>query len=514
MTAWITRTAVALVCTLPSLVVADEFSFQDVIDKAEALAAKSWQAPPQVPRFLQELSYQDYQGIRFKPERTLWLDGDSQFGVMLIPPGLFYHHAVRINVIDGDQTEPFNFDKSLFDYPNAELEKLVPADLGYAGFKLTFPFTEPDAANQFLVFAGASYYRAVGRDNNFGLSGRGIAVNTGLPSGEEFPAFVEFWLEKPDADADSLTFYGMLDGRSLTGAYRLEVRPGDETGLEVSSVLFPRQDIQLAGVAPLTSMFYYGENTLRPDGEWRPEVHDSDGLLVHDGATDEWLWRPLNNPTTRAVDYYATQNLRGFGLLKRDAEFRSYMDPEAAYSTRPSAWIEPEGDWGKGHVVLTQLPTPDETNDNIVAFWTPDQGLPEQGPHRFSYTARFGMADLTGNPMGQVVDNFLGDGTRVGGGDVEGAVRVITDFAGGPLAERAAEAPVAAEVVALEDGELVEHFVEYVPALERWRLSMLVKPARDRPLSVRAFLREGEERLSETWTYQLAPGSDVLNVIN
>src|SRR5690606_12167687 len=216
MTAWITRTAVTLACTLPCLVTADEFSFQDVIDKAEALAAKSWQAPPQVPRFLQELSYHDYQGIRFKPERTLWLDGDSQFGVMLIPPGLFYHHAVRINVIDGDQTEPLNFDKSLFDYPNAELEKLVPADLVYAGFKLTFAFTEPDAADEVLGFPGAGDYRAVGRDRTVGRSGRGIEVNAGLPGGEEFPAFVEFCLEQPDAVADSLTFYGLLDGRSQT----------------------------------------------------------------------------------------------------------------------------------------------------------------------------------------------------------------------------------------------------------------------------------------------------------
>ena len=499
---------------LPLTAAAEEFDFQSVIDKAETLAGSAWQAPPQIPRFLQELSYHDYQSIRFKPESSLWRDEQLPFNLMLIPPGLFYHHAVTINVIQDGEAQPLAFDKTRFTYPNSEVEKLMPPDLGFAGFKLTFPFAAPDAQNQFLVFAGASYYRAVGRDNNFGLSGRGIAVNTGLPSGEEFPSFVEFWLEKPAAESDSMTFYGLLDGRSLAGAYKFTVTPGDETAMKVESVLFPRQGIALTGIAPLTSMFYYGENTLRPHGEWRPEVHDSDGLLVHDGATDEWLWRPLNNPTTLTMDYYATQNLRGFGLLQRDAEFRSYMDPEAAYSTRPSAWIEPEGDWGKGHVVLTQLPTPDETNDNIVAFWTPDQGLPEQGPHRFSYTAHFGMADLTGNPMAQAVDSFLGDGTRVGGGDVDGAVRVITDFAGGPLAERTAEAPVAAEVVALEDGELVEHFVEYVPALERWRLSMLVKPAGDRPLSVRAFLREGEERLSETWTYQLAPGSDVLNVIH
>ncbi|WP_221627221.1 glucan biosynthesis protein G [Halopseudomonas xiamenensis] len=513
MTMDLKRLVYPLLCLLPMTAWAEPFDFQTVVDKAERLAGSDWQAPEQVPRFLQELSYHDYQGIRFKPESSLWREEGAAFNLMLIPPGLFYQHAVDIHIVDGDQAEPLSFDKNQFSYPNSEIEKLLPVDLGYAGFKLTFPFSAPDVQNQFLVFAGASYYRAVGRHNNFGLSGRGVAVNTGLPSGEEFPAFVEFWLEKPKADAKSFTFYGLLDGKSLAGAYQFEVTPGDETVLEVKSVLFPRQRIELAGVAPLTSMFYYGENTLRPDGEWRPEVHDSDGLLVHDGSSDEWLWRPLNNPAALSMDYFATQQLKGFGLLQRDTGFASYMDPEAHYGTRPSAWVEPSGDWGKGHVVLTQLPTPDETNDNIVAFWTPEGKLQDQQSYSYAYRVRFGNAELARNPMAQAVDSFLGDGTRIGGGNAKGAVRVIVDFAGGPLDKLAADAPVAGQVTALEEGELLEHFVEYIPALERWRLSMLVRPAANRPLSIRAFLHEGEQTLSETWTYQLMPDSDVLKVI-
>lgn len=513
MTSWIKPLAGTLVCLLPWCAQAETFSFQTVVDKAGELASRSWQAPAQVPRFMQQLSYPDYQGIRFKPEHSLWGDQETPFGVMLTPPGLFYHHAVALNIVEGDQVEPLLFDKTLFSYPNSELERLVPADLGYAGFRLTFPFAEPEVANQFLVFAGASYYRAVGRHNNFGLSGRGIAVNTGLPSGEEFPSFVEFWLRKPEPGATSITLYGLLDGKSLTGAYQFDITPGDETLLQVRSVLFPREDIELIGVAPLTSMFYYGENTLRPYGEWRPEVHDSDGLLIHDGASNEWLWRPLNNPAALSMDYFATGQVRGFGLLQRDADFRSYMDAEAGYGTRPSAWVEPQEDWGRGHVVLTQLPTPDETNDNIVAFWTPAEPLPGSQPREFNYQVRFGSAALTANPMAQAVDSFLGDGTRVGGGDAQGAVRVIVDFAGGPLAGRAADAQVTARVTAMEEGEVLEHFVEYVAALQRWRLSMLLRPAPSRPLSVRAFLQEGDDALSETWSYQLLPGGDVLQVL-
>ena len=502
-----------VLCLLPMAVPAAEFGFQEVIDKAQALAQEAWQEPERVPRFLQELSYQDYQGIRFNPEGSAWRGEQTPFNVMLIPPGLYYQHTVGINIIEGGKAEPLAFDKAQFSYPNSEIEKLMPADAGFAGFKLTFPFGAPDVQNQFLVFAGASYYRAVGQSNNFGLSGRGMAVNTGLPSGEEFPEFVEFWLNKPGPKAKSMTFYGLLDSKSLAGAYKFTVTPGAATALKVESVLFPRQTLELAGVAPLTSMFYYGQNTLRPGGEWRPEVHDSDGLLIHDGGTGEWLWRPLNNPAALAMDYFAVQNLKGFGLLQRDTDFRSYMDPEAGYGTRPSAWIEPGEGWDKGHVVLTQLPTPDETNDNIVAFWTPEAKLQAENEYRFAYTAYFGAADLPASPMAQAVDTFLGDGKRIGGGNQHGAVRVIVDFAGGPLADQPEDAPIAAEVTALEDGELLEQYVEYLPELKRWRLSLLLRPAAGRPLSVRAFLREGEATLSETWTYQLAPDSDVLKVI-
>ncbi len=355
-----------------------------VVSKAEALAQEKYKAPPEIPRYLQDLTYDQYQGIRFKPESSLWQKTDSDFKVMLVPPGLFYTYPVKINIISDGESSALPFNKSSFDYPNSEVEQQIPADLGYAGFKVTFPLEGEESQNQFLVFAGASYYRAVSRDTNFGLSGRGLAVNTGLPGGEEFPAFTEYWLETPKAGDSSFTFHALLDGPSLTGAYQYTVTPGDQTTIEVKSVVFPRKSVELIGFAPLTSMFYYGENTFKPHGEWRPQVHDSDGLLIEDGESGEWLWRPLLNPASLTTDYFATNNVRGFGLIQRDDSFTQYMDKEARYDTRPSAWIEPVGDWGKGNVVLVQLPTPDETNDNIVAFWQPEQRIEPGTPLHFA----------------------------------------------------------------------------------------------------------------------------------
>jgi glucans biosynthesis protein len=482
-----------------------------VVAKAESLARENYQAPTEIPRFLRDLSYDQYQGIRFKPESSLWQDASSDFKVMLVPPGLFYTHPVKINIVADGEIKPLAFNKSSFTFPNSEVEQEIPADLGYAGFKLTYPLEGKDTQNQFLVFAGASYYRAVSRDTNFGISGRGLAVNTGLPGGEEFPEFTEYWLETPKAEATSFTFHALLDSPSMTGAYEFTVTPGDKTTLQVKSVVFLRTDVELLGLAPLTSMFYYGENTFRPHGEWRPEVHDSDGLLIHDGASDEWLWRPLINPTSLTTDYFATENVRGFGLIQRDDTFTQYMDKEARYDTRPSAWVEPEGDWGKGNVVLVQLPTPNETNDNIVAFWQPTKTLSPGEPQHFAYTTTFGNQHIPAEPLARSLATFVGDGSRVGGGDQEDAVRVIVDFAGQALDKLGAEAPIVASVTGLEDSEVLGHFVEYIEPLKQWRLSILARPANDKPLALRGYLQHEGSPLTETWTYQLPRDTGLLS---
>ncbi|MBU2955582.1 glucan biosynthesis protein G [Marinobacter sp. F3R08] len=492
---------------LPSL--ASAFDFEEVIEKAEALSRESYQSPSQAPDFLRNLDYPAYQSIRFKPEESLWHSGQSPFQVMMIPQGNFYAHPVKLHEIDGSGVKPVAFDKTDFDYPNPELEKRIPADLGYAGIKLTFPLDGDDAQNQFMVFGGASYFRAVGKGQQFGLSGRGIAVDTGLPSGEEFPTFTEIWLERPAADSKSMVVYGLLDGPSLTGAYRFVIQPGENTQVRVTSELFFRDDIQQLGLAPLTSMFYYGENTVRPEGEWRPQVHDSDGLLVHDGQSGEWLWRPLVNPSQLQLSFHEVDKLNGFGLIQRDQAFHKFEDSEARYDLRPSAWVEPAEAWGAGSVVLVEIPSGAETNDNIAAFWKPDQEVKGGESRRFAYDLTFGGPEITRHPSGQAVNTFLGDGNRTGGGDEPGAYRLIVDFQGDKLRALGAEDPVVSQVTGGKGVEVMEHFVEYVDASDVWRLSILAKPAANEPLAVRGFLSLDDQPLTETWTYSLEPMTDL-----
>lgn len=497
------------------------FDFADATQKAQELAQTPYKAPNVVPDFLTALPYDRYQSVRFKPEANLWRQparaDKKHFEVMMVPAGSVYRHAVTLNEVDQEGVRPLIFNRDDFTYPSSDLAKRIPADLGYAGFRLTWPLQASSAiksadrqGNQFLVFAGASYFRGVGADNGFGLSARGLALNTGLPSGEEFPAFTEFWLVRPAADAGTMTVYALLDSPSATGAYRFVITPGTTTGIEVSARLFARSSIDQIGLAPLTSMFYYGENTRQPLGEWRPQVHDSDGLLIRDEKSaelTEWVWRPLLNPTSLMMNYFQVTNLKGFGLMQRDTRFDDFSDAEAHYEKRPSAWVDNTDDWGAGEVVLVEIPTSSEANDNIVAFWKPRQKIEQGAELSFQYRLRFGAHTAFDSGIGRVIDTWVGagrvNGASQGEGDrnLEGTWRVIVDFAGKTLS--AADGTIVSEVSTNESAEVLEHFVEYLPEQGIWRLSMLVKPAPNRGTPLRARLLTGTDAVSETWLYQL-----------
>jgi periplasmic glucans biosynthesis protein len=478
-----------------------EFDFSTVLQEAETLASKPFEPPAPVPELLVNLPYDQFQSIRFRPDQSLWRGDGSKFQIMFFHPGLYFRNAVDVLVVDDNGVEPLGFEKSWFDYP-PKLAQEVPNDAGYAGINLTYPLTAPDVQNQFLVFAGASYFRGVGRDESFGLSGRGLALNTGLPVGEEFPLFRRFWLVKPALDADQMTFYALLDSKSVTGAYRFVVTPGEPTVMSVEATLFFRKAVEQVGLAPLTSMFFYGENTDRPTAHWRPEVHDSDGLAIETG-TGEHIWRPITNPKRLSHSYFGVTNPRGFGLIQRDRRFASYEDPEANYQNRPNAWVVPKGDWGEGSVTLVEIPTDKETNDNVVAFWTPKEKVQPGSRITLAYDVLLGGPATPPSIGGFVSGTYVGAGDVVGGGNVEGAVRVLADFTGGDLPNLPDNAPVTAVVNVNDGAELIHQTVFPVPQNKGWRLSLLVKPPKDKPLELRAFLRKDNTSLTETWTYRV-----------
>lgn len=467
---------------------AEGFGFADVVAAARALAAEPYRAPDGrgLPGSIASWSYDAYRGVRFRGDAAPWQWRDGPFRVSLFHRGYLYAKPVDVHLVDEGRVRTLAYDAALFDFGASASPAGLPSGLGFGGAGLDFvgPRGAPDPL---VCFQGASYFRARGLANSgYGLSARMVAVGAGRPA-EEFPDVRALWFLRPQGDA--ATVFALVDGPSVAGAWRFDVRPGDATRIDVEARVFPRAGAERLGFAPLTSMFLHGEN--QPSAaDWRPEVHDSDGLLLHDG-TGEWLWRPLRNPDDATLSAFRARSPRGFGLLQRDRDFDHYQDVEAAYHERPGAWVVPRGDWGAGGVELVELPAPHEGNDNVVALWRPDRA-PEAGRElAFSYEVRFGADPVEAHALGRVV------ATRTAAAG-EGRTRAFVDFGGGPLDALSAGPPPEA-VVTADGAELGTPVVQHVAPSRVWRVFFDVRPQGAGPVELRAALR-ADRVLTETWT--------------
>ncbi len=482
---------------------APAFGLDDVARLAAARAARPWQAPARTDDVLAELSYDQYRDIRFRSERSLWARQGLPFQARFFHTGRGMA-AVRLHEVlpQGVRALPYRAS----DYDFGRNHRPPPGHGGHAGFRLSSELHQPGVQDELVAFLGASYFRAIGQGQRYGLSARGLALDT--PGAEEFPQFTDFWLERPAPQARSVRWWALLDSPRVTGAYAFELRPGSSTEIEVRAALFLRateRPIQTLGIAPLTSMFFFGENQPQP-GDFRPEVHDSDGLMVA-AADGEWLWRPLNNPRTPQLSRLAfPAGIRGFGLMQRDRRFASYEDTEARYELRPSAWVTPLGDWGPGRVELYQFHTPDETHDNVVAYWVPDR-LPAPGTRLdLAYRIAWQGQAQTRPPGGWAEQSRLGIGyLSPQAGAREQQLQYVVDFTGGALGELPEGAPV--EAVAWASGARVLEALAYRhPLSPTWRMTLrLERPEPPQPIELRAFLRHGRDVLTETWTTLTTP---------
>lgn len=493
----------------PAHAQAPAFGFEDVARLAAQRAREPYRndAAP-LPAPLQSLDYDAYRDIRFRPERSLWRDARLPFEAQFFHRGLYQREPVQLHEITPQGVRPLGYDRADYDFGRNAVDARSWGDLGHAGLRVHYPLHTAAYKDELAVFLGASYFRALGAGQQYGLSARGLAIDTVGGAGEEFPRFTAFWLQRPQPDAATLTLYALLESPRATGAYRFDIVPGGETLVRVQARIHLRageRPIATLGIAPLTSMFFSGENQPRP-GDFRPEVHDSDGLMVASGD-GEWLWRPLQNPKQPLVTSFAVPQLRGFGLMQRDRAFASYEDTEARYERRPSAWVRPLGDWGPGRVELVQLPTPDETHDNIVAYWVP-QRLPAPGvPLDLSYEIAWQGDAQAQPPASRVLQSRAGIGyTRLTPLERSGQAQYVLDFDGPALQALPAGAQVQAVVTADANGRVLEQLAYPHPASGRWRLTLRVQrldPAR--PVELRAFLRNDQHVLSETWTHVLPP---------
>ena len=474
------------------------FGFDDVIRRARDLATAPFAPASPLPESLNNLDFDAWRDIRFRPDRAL-LNGP--FKLQLFHLGHLFRQAVTVNTIRDGLATPIPYTASLFDFGRTKIDKPLPVNLGFAGFRLHYPLNDPRVYDEVIAFLGASYFRFLGRGQRYGLSARAVTVGAGF-DGEQFPFFREFWIETPEPNADRATIYALLDGESLTGAYRFYLWPGADSTLEVAVNLFPRRPGAHLGFAPLTSMFCVGENDHRIHRDYRPEMHDSDGLLMHTGD-GEWIWRPLRNPAQTVVSAFLDHDIRGFGLIQRDRIFDHYQDLDLNYEQRPSYWVEPLQGWGEGRIELAELPTGDETNDNIVASWVPRDPVDPAKGATFGYrvTASLDVSRLS--PNGRVVNTFQAQASALGASDPAppGSNRFIIDFAGGDLPYFINDPGLVEIVPSTSNGRILRSFLVPNPNIKGFRAAIDVQLDPDQSTDLRAFLRSGPRTLTETWIY-------------
>lgn len=479
------------------------FDFDVLTEELRVLSQAPHAAATRAQGFFTDFNYDDYQAIQFNPKQARWAGPEAGVHLHAFHLGWLFAEPVTMFEVDAGIARPMVFLTDDFLYYDRVKDR-VPAHEplpGVAGFRLNAPINRADRFDEVIAFLGASYFRAVGRGNGYGLSARGLAINTGLGKPEEFPRFSRFWIEKPVPFARQVIVYAALESENCTGAYRFVITPGPDTKIEVTARLFFRAEVQQMGIAPLTSMFLYSEKNRAEFDDFRPNVHDSDGLIIHrrDGDT---IWRPLNNPVRLSESWFSEESPKSFGLMQRDREFENYQDASSHYERRPSLLIEPLGDWGRGAVRLVEIPTQQEVNDNIVAFWVPEAKAAPGEMREFSYMMHWGALPVDPDAdIAFVLETRAGVGGVSGVENNDGTRKFVVDFAGGMLASLPQDAEIKPKVV-ISGGTIAVQTLSKIEGPNIWRLVLDVLPEANATVELTAHVAGYGRKLTENWLYQ------------
>ncbi len=490
---------------------AQPFSFDQLKQRARALAAAVHVPPPRpAPDITGKIDYATHGQIKFRVEAALAAEGPGNFPVTFFHLGKYFQKAVGINMVDHGVAREIIYRADYFDMPADSIARRLPEGAGFAGFRIQEKRGgKPDwRNNDWVAFLGASYFRAIGELYQYGLSARGLAVNIANPVApfvEEFPDFTEFWIEESSESPDTVIVYALLDGPSVAGAYRFSMRRGRAVLMDVDAAIFLRRDIARLGIAPLTSMYWFSE-TVKPTAvDWRPELHDSDGLALWSG-NGERIWRPLNNPAALTISAFAGDGPRGFGLSQRDRVFDHYLDG-VRYDLRPTLWVEPLSGFDRGAVQLVEIPTDDEIHDNINAMWVPAEAARAGRSFEFKYRLHWGADEpASDSSLARCVATRLGNGGVPGLPRPRGVRKFMVEFLGSSLAKL----PYGTKpepVLSASRGEFSYVYTEAVPddVPGHWRAQFDFTVAGAEPVEMRLYLKNGSETLSETWAYQYHP---------
>jgi glucans biosynthesis protein len=484
------------------------FSFDSLRDTARRMAAKPYAGPSQpAPDIVGKIDYEAWGKIKFNMDHALFADAPGRFPVSFFHLGMFFRKAVEMNVVTEGKAREIIYDPGYFEMPADSIARQLPEGAGFAGFRVQ---EARDGSldwrkNDWVAFLGAAYFRAIGELHQYGLSARAIALDVAVAGKpEEFPDFTKIYIEQAEAQ-DGLTIYALMEGPSIVGACKFAMTRGKGVIMDIDQAFYLRANVTRFGLTPLTSMYWFSETRKETGIDWRPEVHDSDGLALWTG-TGERIWRPLNNPARTMASAFGDDNPRGFGLLQRDRVFDHYQDG-VLYDRRPSLWVEPKGQWGKGAIALVEIPTDDEIHDNIVAMWVPEKPAIAGMEVGLSYRLHWLADEPFPTDLARCVATRLGNGGQPGQPRPKGVRKFMVEFKGPPL-ENLPYGVKPEPVLWASRGKFSYIFTEAVPddVPGHWRAQFdyTVEGGND-PVEMRLFLRAGDKILSETWLYQYHP---------
>ncbi|HET6437391.1 MAG TPA: glucan biosynthesis protein G [Anaeromyxobacter sp.] len=482
----------------PSMATSGPFDAGAVVEMARALARAPYVAPPtSLPPVLDKLDYDQYRDIRFRPSATVWLHSSRKFQLQMLSLGYLFKTPVEIALVEEGWARHLAYRPDMFVAGKLVTEPLPTEDVGFSGLRLQYPLNSSRVFDEVAVFQGASYFRSLGRDQSYGLSARGLALKVGDPAGEEFPLFRAFWIEVPEPGSNSIVVHALLDSPSVAGAYRFEILPGSDTVMLVDATLFPRVELTEVGLAPETSMFLFSPADRDRSDDFRPQVHDSDGLLVLNGR-GEHLWRSLTNPAKLQITVLEDRSPRGFGLVQRDRNLVDYQDFESHFEHRPTLWVEPRGDWQEGSVILTEIPSDAEIHDNIVAFWRPRTPIAAGSEFHISYRLSWG-----GEPPA-AFDQLRVISTALGRADVKAPTpvrRFVIDYSANAADCGTGCTPPHASVTT-SAGKAQEVVVSDNPLTHGYRVSFTFDPQKADLADLRLDLAFDDARHAEVWIYR------------
>jgi glucans biosynthesis protein len=300
-----------------ALPLAEPSTFVQLQQAAQQLSGQPWQPQRGVPDVLRNLTYDQFRLIGFIDGKEIWANDGRPFRIGFYHRGHVHCDDVAINLVVDGRSRHVPFSREYFHYLNSAKDLPVPADLGFAGFRVWSRFPGRKDFEEIFTFVGASYFRARAGQTVLGTSARGLALDCGLPESEEFPVFREYWISEPASAETSLRVLALLDSPSVAGAYEFILTPGIESSdCEIRETLYFRQTPRKVGVAPLSSMWMWGDGLSGPPGDHRPEVHDADGLQIQ-LENGKWTWRALCRQAYPSIVKLKSEGLQGFGSPPR-----------------------------------------------------------------------------------------------------------------------------------------------------------------------------------------------------